>query len=73
MTTKLQGVQRTIQHSLNDEAKLWEALQAPGSSVTQFGDRHLAEGNKRVAFVGDAVLRMVLVEASYANDEYRGK
>ena len=71
--SRLRGAQLQIGYYLTNERKLEEALQAPGANCNLVaGDIHLPEGNKRLALVGDAVLRMVFVEHGYNTSEFRG-
>ncbi|KAI9818400.1 MAG: hypothetical protein M1827_000458 [Pycnora praestabilis] len=69
----LQEAQRIIQYQFNDPLLLWEALQAAGSGVYRIGNRHLFDGNKRLAILGDTVLKLVLVEHWYNGVEDRGR
>jgi hypothetical protein len=40
---------------------LWEALQASANNVTQIGDLKIDDGNKKLAFLGDAVVKTTLL------------
>ena len=72
--SRLRAVQQQIRYFLEDERKIWEALQAPGATFNHTMDGlFIPEGNKRLALVGDSILRTVLVEAAYAKSEYRGQ
>jgi dsRNA-specific ribonuclease len=55
--------EKTIGYHFEDHALLWEALHAPGSGIAgaqMSGSRVLTEeGNKRMAGVGDAWLKLV--------------
>ena len=65
-------VERVIGHAFNDPLILWEALQAAGSSVRSAGPRRFPDGNKRLAILGDAVLKLVLVTRWYDSGDMRG-
>ena len=66
------GVERVIGHSFNDPLILWEALQAAGSSVRSAGSRRFPDGNKRLAILGDTILKLVLVSRWYDSADIRG-
>ena len=72
MLYKTRGVEDIIGYSFNDPLILWEALQAAGSGIRSAGDRHFADGNKRLAMLGDAILKLVLVEDWYGSLDVRG-
>lgn len=57
--TKLTNAARAIGYDFQHADLLWEALQAAGSPVQDIGHRRLVEGNKPLAAVGDAVLKLV--------------
>lgn len=78
-------LQKTIGYKFNDTRYLWEAVQAPGA-ILRSGEisgagtvRHstgfvrFPDGNRRLAIVGDTVLKLALVEDWYKGDEVRGK
>lgn len=64
-------VEDVIGYKFKDNDIVWEALQAAGSVVRQSGNRSFREGNKRLAIVGDAVLKLALVEDWYDGEEAR--
>ena len=68
----VQGVEEAIAYQFNDPTILWEALQAAGSSVFIINGRRLIDGNKRLALLGDAILKVALVEDWYSGVEPRG-
>lgn len=72
MLSKVGGIEAIIGYTFDDPLKLWEALQAAGSGICSAGDRRFADGNKRLAVVGDAILRLVLVEDWYKSLSVRG-
>ena len=72
MNCRVQSAQLIIKRSFHDDMFIWEALQAPGSTITSSSNLHFPEGNKRLALLGDAVLRMAIVKAASSTAEYRG-
>lgn len=53
---------------------LWEALQAPGSGATISGDRTItSEGNKRLALVGEAWMKLMILRDWYSEGTPRGR
>ena len=77
-------LQSKIGYTFKNPQYLWEAVQAPGSvlhadEVLSAGtDRHSAglqefpNGNKRLALLGDTVLKLALLEDWYKGQESRG-
>jgi ribonuclease-3 len=72
MERHIQGLEFVIKYTFNDKSILWEALQAPGSGVRYAGAREIPDGNKRLALVGDAVLKFIMVTDKYALGSTRG-
>ena len=72
MSDRVRGVQDIIGYSFNDRLILWEALQAAGSGVSSAGTRRFPEGNKRLAIIGDVVLKLVLVDEWHKSADTRG-
>jgi len=66
------GVESTIGCKFKDSSIVWEAMQAAGSGVFLIGDRRIPDGNKRLAVVGDTILKLALVEEWYNGGEPRG-
>lgn len=59
----IRGIERIIQYTFQDKDIIWEALQAPGSGYRMSGNRHIdSKGNKRMALLGDAYARVVVLE-----------
>ncbi|KFY10672.1 hypothetical protein V491_07530 [Pseudogymnoascus sp. VKM F-3775] len=52
----------------NDDELLWEAVQASGSNVAHI----YPEGNKRLAMIGDVVLKLVVLEDLRPQNMNRG-
>lgn len=61
----INGVQNVTGHTFLDASILWEALQAPGAPAYAANGRNFSNGNKRLALIGDAVLKVVLLETWY--------
>jgi len=57
---KIEGVEGRIKYQFQNQLLIWEALQAPGSSVQLIGDRRIVDGNKRLAVFGNIALLMAL-------------
>ena len=57
----------------NDPNILTEALQAAGSSIRYAGTRAIPDGNKRLALIGDAVLKVALLDHWYPGGASRGR
>ena len=72
MLYKTRGVEAIIGYSFTDPLILWEALQAAGSGICSAGTRRFADGNKRLAMLGDAILKLVLVQEWYGSSDVRG-
>lgn len=70
---KLNAVEARIGYTFVDKSLLWEALQAAGSGVTRAGGRTVAEGNYRLAVVGDSALDFVLAAQWFRTCGSRGK
>lgn len=73
IATKVREVQNIIGYTFEDHFILWEALQAPGSITRLFGRRNMPDGNKRLAILGDTIMKLVLIEEWYEGAEDRGK
>ena len=84
MAPTIRKVQSRIGYNFKKAPYLWEALQAPGSVVrsgeiegagTEYhsvGFQRFPDGNRRLAVLGDAVLRLAIVEDWYKGDTVRG-
>ncbi|CAG8983213.1 hypothetical protein HYALB_00004041 [Hymenoscyphus albidus] len=63
----IRGIEKIIQYTFEDKNIIWEALQAPGSGYRMSGTRHIdSKGKKRMAVVGDAWARVVILEEWFA-------
>ena len=72
MADMLYNVESKIGYHFIDPSILWEALQAAGSNVRQIGARRLPDGKKRLALLGDAVLKLALLAEWYDGEEPKG-
>lgn len=66
-------VEAIIGYTFSDPLILWEALQAAGSPNRSAGTRRFPDGNKRLAVLGDTVLKLVLVGEWYDSGDARGR
>lgn len=72
MANAIGGVQRIIGYTFNDTSIVWEAMQAAGSGVRLVGNRRIPDGNKRLAVLGDTILKLAIIEEWYNGGEARG-
>lgn len=84
MAPTVRKVQSRIGYNFKHAPYLWEALQAPGSVVRtgeiegagtehhSRGFQRLPDGNRRLALLGDAILRLAIVEDWYKGEAVRG-
>ena len=72
MSNMTHGVESIISYNFSDSLILWEALQAAGSTVRSAGTRRFPDGNKRLAVLGDTILKLVLVSEWYNSADARG-
>ena len=85
MVPSLSKLQSIIGYKAKNAQHLWEALQAPGAIVRSgetselASERHsvghvrLPDGHRRLADVGDAALKLALVEEWYKGEGNRRK
>ena len=73
MATSIRKVQTIIDYQFVDTLKLWEALQAAGSPVRIIGGRNVPDGQKRLAMIGDSVLKLALIGHWYNGNDARGE
>ncbi|KAF2805634.1 uncharacterized protein BDZ99DRAFT_466587 [Mytilinidion resinicola] len=57
---KMEGCQKAVDSRFRNSKFLWEALQAARLPVFTNGGRMHPDGNKRLAVLGDVVLKLVL-------------
>lgn len=67
----LQSVETILVYHFKDRAPLWIALQAAGSFCP--GEGISKDGSKRLAILGDAVLKLALVEDWYHSGAEKGQ
>ena len=67
-----QGVQSIIKYWFKSLDILREAMQEEESQVHSIGNRIAPEGNRRLAVIGDAVLRLALAEHWYEAGQNTG-
>ena len=84
MGETLRKAQTRIGYNFKNVLYLWEALQAPGSVVrsgslegipTTYHSmmfRRFPDGNRRLAILGDTVLKTALIEDWYKSGDARG-
>lgn len=66
MATMLDEAQRLIGHKFDNTQVLWEALSAAGSASSA------PDGNKRLALLGDVVLKFVVLNNWFKSGKPRG-
>ena len=66
-------VQAIIAYTFHDGDILWEALHVPGAMLSATGNRNLSDGNKRLALLGDAIMKAALLINWYTTIDTRGK
>lgn len=72
MKNRIKAVEAIIGHNFHDPSLLWEALQGAGSGVYQAGTREVPDGNKRLALIGDATQKLILVTDGYSLGKSKG-
>lgn len=65
-------VQAILGHQFTNPQLLLEALKAAGSGFTSYHNRSAVDGNKRLAHVGNALLRITLLDDWYQSGAERG-
>ena len=73
MNAYVAGVEDIIGRHFTDPNTLWEALQAAGSPVVFIGTRRISDGHKRLALIGDSVLKLALISHWYVGTDPRSK
>lgn len=66
-------VEEKLGYTFRNRDILWEALQAPNSIGSGVPGLDLTDGNKRLALVGDAALKLVLLKRWYREGGSRGE
>ena len=54
-------IEKTCGYHFHESSLLLEVLQANGSGITQIGNRNVRKGNRKLALVGDAVLKLAIL------------
>lgn len=70
-TVAVEDVQTILGYQFNNRELLLEAIKASGSGLNLGHNRSAMEGNKRLAQVGDAVMRLVLFDEWYLSGTKR--
>ena len=63
---RIHAVETLVQYRFHNRELLWEALQGPPTFV-------VPDGNKRLAIVGDAAIRLALAKNWYPGKTSKGK
>jgi hypothetical protein len=66
-------LERKLGHIFENPNLLWEALQAHGNGIKMIGDRKIEDGNKKLALLGDCVIKMVILNDWFETSESRRK
>jgi len=61
-----QRAQEIILYKFRDLSYLIEALHAPGAGCNCINGRNTSDGNRRLALLGDSVMKVVLLDGWYA-------
>ena len=69
--TDILRVQTIISYQFRNASFILEALQAPGSSINFIAGRSVPDGNRRLALLGDSVIKTALLDAWYPSDNDR--
>ncbi len=70
---RIYAVETLVQYRFHNPALLWEALQGPSVIIDSTGKPVPPDGNKRLAIVGDAAIRLALAENWYPGKTSKGK
>lgn len=70
---RLQDAQRILGYTFNNTEYLQEALLAAGAGMLQLRGRLVTDGNKRLALVGDAVLKVLLLQDWFGTEQSKGR
>lgn len=66
-------IEGLLEYAFQDRSYLLEALHAPGSGLDRVGNRAIPDGNRRLAMLGDAVIKSVILDGWYSTQEERGR
>ena len=70
---RIDAVETLVRYRFHNPALLWEALQGPTVLVDSVGKPVPPDGNKRLAIVGDAAIRLALAKNWYPGKTSKGK
>jgi ribonuclease-3 len=64
-------LERLLGHIFDNPNLMWEALQAAGNGVVQIGDRKIEDGNKKMALLGDSILKLAILRDWFTSGKTR--
>lgn len=64
-------LERKLGHIFEDPNHLWEALQAHGNGIKYIGDRKIEDGNKKLAMLGDCLIKVAILNDWFESGESR--
>ena len=64
-------LERRLGHIFHNPDLLGEALEAAGNGTQKIGNREIEDGNKRLALLGDTILKMALLRDWFASGDTR--
>jgi ribonuclease-3 len=70
--TTFNSIQDRVDYYFHDSTLLKEAFLAPGAPVSSVDIEGPVKGNKRLALVGDAVLRLAVLDEWFESDTSTG-
>lgn len=73
MPPSIHDLQNTITYQFSNTRYLLEALRTAGAGYHGANSQSAIDGNKRLAYVGEAVLKMLLLEDWYVAGADRGQ
>ena len=68
----VEHVQTFLAYRFNNSSLLLEALRAAGSGYNMNQNRTTIDGNKRLATLGDAIMKIIVLDEWYASPSDRG-
>lgn len=72
MDAKIEGAQNAIGYHFKVSQLLWEALSAPGTIWDLDRPGPAVDTQRRLALLGDAVIKLILIEDWYPKGDPRG-
>ena len=73
MDARIQAAVDIIGYTFADPLILWEALNVAGSNVMSAGNRTFPNGNKRLALLGDSIIKTAMLDDWYLTAQTRRK